>query len=265
MFLLNTSFHQLQTEMLFAAPQRRAVGAAARLGALAGWVRVRLCFLPSAEPACGKMSQPSLHCLMADTSSFRHPSLAPQLIDVERASLSTCSQGLLMAVLGHIADAEIRCRSGLPEQLQIQLLTGTLQDLRGMLADREKLAAAAAEAEQHQLPAGLNSPLSAAGLQRLALLLHFRCARHLNHAMLKHSMAAPELMHAESAINDELIALEGSGPMSACFLRRRGLSITERLQHSRRLPLCGPPLPPGAAAAAYEAALAACQSSKGKG
>lgn len=225
---------------------------------------VRLCF-PAICRASLWQDEPTSTALL-DPSSFLQPSLTPQLIDVERASLSTGSQGLrLMAVLGHIADAEIRCRSGLPEQLQIQLLTGTLQDLRGMLADRGKLAAAAAEAEQHQLAAGLDSPLSAADLQRLALLLHFRCARHLNHAMLKHGMAAPELMHVESAINDELIALEGSGPMRACFLRRRGLSITERLQHSQGLPLCGPPLQPGAAAAAYEAALAACEGSKGKG
>ncbi|PRW57503.1 putative splicing factor 3A subunit 1 isoform A [Chlorella sorokiniana] len=216
-YLLNISFHQLQSESLFAALNHNR-----------------------------ELSGP-LHGL---------------LIEVERASLTT-SPGLhLMAVLGHIADAEIRSRSGpMPEQLLVPLLTSTLRDLQGMLADRGRLASAAGEAEERQLAAGLATPLSAADLQRLALLLRFRCARHMNQSTLRLGMAAPELLQLEGAINDELIALEGDGPMRPCFLRRRGISISERLQHSKGLPLFGPPLQPGAAAAAYEAALVACESS----
>lgn len=199
-------------------------------------------------------------------SQLPHPLSRPmQLMDVERASLAAGSQGLrLMAVLGHISSAEIKCRTGLPVMAQLSLLPSMLLDLRGMLADRDGFAHAAAEAERHQQAAGLDRPLSAANLQRLALLLHWRCTRHMNHSTLSSGLAAPELMQLESTINDELLALEGDGPIRACFLRSRGLNIIERMQHSQALPLWGPPLQPATGAAAYEAALVACESSRGE-
>ncbi|KAI7845146.1 hypothetical protein COHA_001191 [Chlorella ohadii] len=218
LYVLNISFHQLQSETLFVALNHHG---------------------PLGE---------ALHSL---------------LMDVERASLAAGSQGLrLMAVLGHISSAEIKCRTGLPVMAQLSLLPSMLLDLRGMLADRDGFAHAAAEAERHQQAAGLDRPLSAANLQRLALLLHWRCTRHMNHSTLSSGLAAPELMQLESTINDELLALEGDGPIRACFLRSRGLNIIERMQHSQALPLWGPPLQPATGAAAYEAALVACESSR---
>lgn len=169
-----------------------------------------------------------------------------------------------MAVLGDIANAELLCRTGLPEAVQIKLLSNMLQDLGRILSDRGSLAAAAAEAEQHQRTAGLDSPLSGADMQRLALLLHFRCTRHLSQAMLSQGMAAQHLLQQVGTMNEELLQLEGSGPMCPCFLRRKGINIVERQLHSKGQPLWGQALQPGAAAAAYEAALVACDRNRGK-
>lgn len=187
-------------------------------------------------------------------------------MDVERRSLVTGSHGVrLLAVLGHIANAEIKCRTGLPDAVQHLLLPGTLQDLRDWLADRDRLSMAAADAASHQQGVDLAGALSAADLQRLALLLQFRCARHMNGASLRQGMIMPPLLRLEGATNEQLLQLEGGGPMRACFLRRRAVNSWELLQHSQGLDLFGPLPHPGAAAAAYEAALVACRSRRGKG
>lgn len=187
-------------------------------------------------------------------------------MDVERRSLVTGSHGVrLLAVLGHIANAEIKCPTGLPDAVQHLLLPGTLHDLRGMLADRASLSCAAADAAWHQGGADLAGALSAADLERLALLLQFRCSRHMNAASLRQGMVAPQLLRLEGAVNEELLQLEGDGPLRPCFLRRRAVSSWEVLQHSQGLDLFGPLPHPGAAAAAYAAALEACGSRRGEG
>lgn len=194
------------------------------------------------------------------------PPLAAQIMETERASVAAGAQGpRLLAVLGHIANAEIRCRGGLPEPLEKQLLAATLHDLRGIHADSDAFFHTAGDAERHQAAAGLDSRLSAAELHRLALLLHFRCTRHANRSPPLLGMAVPQLQQEEGGISEQLIALEGSGPMRPCFLRRRGLNLSERLHNSQGLPLFGQALQPDAAAAAYEASLAACESSRGEG
>lgn len=182
---------------------------------------------------------------------------------MEQLALDTRCQGLrIMALLATIATAERLVRSGMPQDAKVPLYHSTLADLGRLLSDRRHLAEAAAEAEHRQQAAGFAGHLSAADLQRLTLLLDHRLARGfsqlLNCVAPQPGVDAAQLLQRALGDIDQLIALEGGGPTPARYLRWRGTNLTDLAQ--------GVPGGPQhrLAAAAFQDALAACETNRGE-
>lgn len=122
----------------------------------------------------------------------------------------------------------------------------------GGILSNATLPGAAANAERHQEAAGLASRLSAAELQRFAVLLRLRSA-HAASVQLRETQPAraAELVRSALASVERMITLEGGRPTPPFHLRWCGFI---RYQ----LGLLAP------AAADFEAALAACATQPGK-
>lgn len=89
-------------------------------------------------------------------------------------------------------------------------------------------------------------------MQCLCLLLHHRCIRHLARGLTKAwngALLAPQLQWEGLRAIEQLIALEGGGPTPPIHIRFRASNFTELPQHRE-------------AVACFEAALAACETSK---
>lgn len=154
-----------------------------------------------------------------------------------------------MSQLAGVAASEVLLRFKQPDHQQPFLLQSSLGALNGLLSNRSRLADSAAAAERFQETAGLAIRLSATDLQRLCLLLHFKCSRAV--ARLMNEAGRRQLLQVAAADLEQLMALEGAGRIPPIYLCWRGT-----LQGDLSLP--------SQAVASYEGALEACETHRGE-